>query len=1129
MKCEVVGCLSLFFLFAMTAPITEGAPRPIAEESGYHQPLYTNNVERYYNGDNALKINQDSTEFDGGTAILTTDGTTDLNSLQPIRIASSGEHVEFDGTTITASSQPLTVGSSFQLGTGEVVDTVLDTSSDDSSALLTAGAINDSVLWARNDATQTIAEVLAEGDTASDGQRLEIDEVRARDSDGLKLYDQIGSPGLYVDSYGRVGVNTTSPESDAALDVDGALVSGSSSLGPGADNHSVALGEGAEADGKWGAIALGHDAYASGRNGATALGWGTSATGDEGATALGDGSVASGNSGATALGYDTVASGSFGATALGTGADATGGIGATAIGAEVEAGGNSSIAIGSRVTTFTDNTLVAGFDGREMLYVDDSSVGVNTTSPEPGVALDVEGALASGTSSIGSGADSTAVALGHGSEANGDDGAIAAGWYASASGSNGATAIGNNVVASGDSGATALGDSTTASGGVGATALGHRTVASGPQGATAIGRDSVASGGFGAVALGDAAEAGGDGSIAIGDGVSTSSRDTLVAGFGSEEMFYIDDSSVGVNTTSPDSGYVFDVNGDATIQGDVMVNGVLRGSEIVKETNIGEDAVGNYELNNAQAFSINALTVNSNTILQSDGRVGVNTTSPESGAALDVDGALVSGTSSLGLGAESAVSLGSSSEASGKGAVAIGDDARATADLAIGLGDGGRAESIGSAALGSGATAESFVATALGGGATASGTGSTAIGSSTASGADSVSIGSEVEASQDGSLVAGFGSEMLFVDDSSVGVGTTSPESGAALDVDGALVSGTSSLGSGADDTSVALGQNTEASGLYGATALGKSTTASNNNGATALGDGTTASGNFGATALGWETEASGGYGATALGANTEASGNLGATALGDGTTASGAGATALGKSTMAGGDSSIAIGDSVSTSTDETLVAGFGEKEVTVDDSGIELKAGTNIKEFSTDESLTDDSDGAVPTEQAVKQYVADNEQYIGNSGGHTAGGNLDMGSNDISGVDTLNANTKNFVQPINESHNAVYTAQESASARAVIEGEDTVRNGLSNIRLPSHFTAVISSETPRLRTQVTPTETDTNGLAVTHVNRTHMVVKELRGGENTVGFDYRVTAVRDGFEDKQVIKSQRPTNTTN
>ncbi len=57
---------------------------------------------------------------------------------------------------------------------------------------------------------QTIAEVLTEGSSANDAQTLSIDQVNARDGDGLKLYDD-ASKGIFIEDGGQIGIGTTSP------------------------------------------------------------------------------------------------------------------------------------------------------------------------------------------------------------------------------------------------------------------------------------------------------------------------------------------------------------------------------------------------------------------------------------------------------------------------------------------------------------------------------------------------------------------------------------------------------------------------------------------------------------------------------------------------------------------------------------------------------------------------------------------------------------------------------------------------------------------------------------------------------------------------------------------------------
>lgn len=55
----------------------------------------------------------------------------------------------------------------------------------------------------------------------------------------------------------------------------------------------------------------------------------------------------------------------------------------------------------------------------------------------------------------------------------------------------------------------------------------------------------------------------------------------------------------------------------------------------------------------------------------------------------------------------------------------------------------------------------------------------------------------------------------------------------------------------------------------------------------------------------------------------------------------------------------------------DTVRIDAGGTQRVQIDSNGVTLQAGASVNEFSTDDTLTGDSDDAVPTEQAVKAYV--------------------------------------------------------------------------------------------------------------------------------------------------------------
>ena len=127
---------------------------------------------------------------------------------------------------------------------------------------------------------------------------------------------------------------------------------------------------------------------------------------------------------------------------------------------------------------------------------------------------------------------------------------------------------------------------------------------------------------------------------------------------------------------------------------------------------------------------------------------------------------------------------------------------------------------------------------------------------------------------------------------------------------------------------------------------------------------------------------------------------------------------------------------------------------------------------------------------------------------------GNINMYDEDINNVGTLNANTKNFVQSINSSYNAVYTSQESPMPRAVIEGEAHIVDS-KRIELPRHFTQVVSDSKPELRVQVSPRGTFTKAVPM---EATQEYIEIKVGKETDVNF--RITGIREGYEDKEVVR---------
>lgn len=113
----------------------------------------------------------------------------------------------------------------------------------------------------------------------------------------------------------------------------------------------------------------------------------------------------------------------------------------------------------------------------------------------------------------------------------------------------------------------------------------------------------------------------------------------------------------------------------------------------------------------------------------------------------------------------------------------------------------------------------------------------------------------------------------------------------------------------------------------------------------------------------------------------------------------------------------------------------------------------------------------------------------------------------------------SKNFRHQLNATHNAIYTSQESPQVRAVIEDTATVTDSEANISLPYHFSEVVSDTRPDMTVQATPHQLTT--VAVTERTDDYIVVKT--GIATSVKVDYRVTGIRDGYEDKDIVRRRR------
>jgi len=122
--------------------------------------------------------------------------------------------------------------------------------------------------------------------------------------------------------------------------------------------------------------------------------------------------------------------------------------------------------------------------------------------------------------------------------------------------------------------------------------------------------------------------------------------------------------------------------------------------------------------------------------------------------------------------------------------------------------------------------------------------------------------------------------------------------------------------------------------------------------------------------------------------------------------------------------------------------------------------------------------------------------------------------------GGGSIIADIKNFraPNPADPTTDIWYCCPEGPEAAMYVRGTARLVNGQARIELPDHFRNLAVEA--GMTVQVTPLDADSKGLAVTAKRLNGIEVRELAGGAGTYEFDWRVEAVRKGFENYQVIR---------
>ena len=598
----------------------------------------------------------------------------------------------------------------------------------------------------------------------------------------------------------------------------------------------------------------------------------------------------------------------------------------------------------------------------------------------------IKGAIAIGKagSTAPQATDENAIAIGQAARANGRGGvalgndtrsaqnAIAAAWDSQATGKNsvavgtGTRATGLSSTAVGDgaqataNGAVALGQSTESAGnsvaaGFNAKARSNNTVAIGVE----ANNDGSITNNASSVSVGIATRARAVGSMAMGVSADASGKYSLALGSGDVSGDYTD----GTNhpTASGEKSIAIGFNSNA---GDK--NAISIGSD-TEAANLNATAVGSgakAKANGAGAFGLNAKANGENTFAAVGGTASGNSAiaigsasnaSQESATALGRN-TTATGVNSSAIGAYSianatdATALGRNANATAEQSTALGTYSVASGQYGTGVGFQANASGVNSTAVGVSAKANKDGASAMGPGARAYGNGAISLGYQALSGANifnSAGNGSFNDASPDVTSYAKWGDSAIGLRAIASGGNATALGRSATATAANAIA-----IGGGNGDSATDNTEKTEATGEK-STAIGYNAKAKTANDL-AVGRGATSSGGS-STALGYDATSSG-EGSVAIGAGTDALGAMpakqvkatakNAIAIGRATQATSQDATAIGTDATASNTDAIAIGRKSNASGSTSIGFGYNTKSTA-----------TNTVAIGTDVSATAES----------------------------------------------------------------------------------------------------------------------------------------------------------------------------
>lgn len=165
---------------------------------------------------------------------------------------------------------------------------------------------------------------------------------------------------------------------------------------------------------------------------------------------------------------------------------------------------------------------------------------------------------------------------------------------------------------------------------------------------------------------------------------------------------------------------------------------------------------------------------------------------------------------------------------------------------------------------------------------------------------------------------------------------------------------------------------------------------------------------------------------------------------------------------------------------------------------------------------------------------YTTDNQGFSYPVGGETlstAGTSFEYAFFDSNGAakeyadslgDTVATGTKSAAVPLKSGQMVKVYSQESTKVWFEDFGSAHLVGGVATVRLEAKFAQLVNTKQP-YHVFVTPNG-DCHGLYVSQKDRNSFEVRELNGGQSNVTFDYRISALRNGYEHLRLAPANAP-----